>query len=276
MSIPQKIGPFTLDESQTTMEYGFYFRVAKKLPFTDDKRKIRVWLPEDYDFDNPNKRYPVIYFADGQNLVNENLCAFGCWKLDQIAHDTKLSFIAVGIDSPKDAALRFNELNPPYPPEKIKMNNHPYGDKFVNYIADELIPLINKYFYTKQEKEWTAIAGSSMGGIMAFYAGATRHDVFGFSLDFSPAFFLYKKETWNFLLNLFNIKPLDNVKYYFYVGGQGFEKEFVKPTKETYEYMKSLGFTDKQIALSIDEKEDHNEEAWHKHLKDALMFWLDK
>lgn len=276
MLVPNKIGPFSLDKSKITMKYGSYYRASFKVSFADSQRYVRVWLPEDYDFDNPDKRYPVIYFADGQNLVNQNLCAFGCWKLDQVAHDSKLSFIAVGIDSPRDAALRFNELNPPYPPEKIKMNNHPYGDKFVNYIADELIPLINKYFYTKKEKEWTAIAGSSMGGIMAFYAGVTRHDVFGFSVDFSPAFFLYKKETWSFLLNLFKIKREDHVRYYFYVGGQGFEKEFVEATKETYHYLQKLGFDEKQATLVIDDKEEHNEEAWHKHLKAALMFWHNK
>ena len=276
MSVPKKIGPFTLDETQTTMQYGSYFRLAVKLPFCDDKRRIRVWLPEDYDFANPNQRYPVIYFADGQNLVNENLCAFGCWKLDQVAHDSNLSFIAVGIDSPRDAAIRFNELNPPYPPEKIKMNNHPYGDQFVNYIADILIPLINKYFYTKQEKEWTAIGGSSMGGIMAFYAGVTRHDVFGFSLDFSAAFFLYKKETWSFLLELFKIKPEDQVKYFFYVGGKGFEKEFVAATKYTYEHLKALGFNEKQVTLVVDEKQEHNEDAWNKYLGSALKYWLEQ
>ena len=274
MSIPNKIGPFTLDKSQTTMQYGYCFKALLDVPFAIEKRAVRIWLPEDYDFANPTKKYPVIYFADGQNLVNQNLCAFGCWKLDQVAHDSKLSFIAVGIDSPRDSRIRFLELNPPYKPEKIKEKVVPYGDKFINYIADILIPLINEYFYTKQEKEWTAIAGSSMGGIMAFFAGVTRNDTFGFSLDFSPAFFLYKEKSWDVLLKSFNISPLDQVRYYLYVGGQGFEKEFVEPTNKTYQYMKSLGFNEKQIALAIDEKEDHNEEAWHKHLKEALLFWL--
>ena len=47
---------------------------------------IRVWLPEDYEFDNPNKRYPVIYFSDGQNLVDRYLSAFGEWELDKTVH----------------------------------------------------------------------------------------------------------------------------------------------------------------------------------------------
>ena len=82
-----QIGPFVLDKSKTTMKYGHYFKALLDVPFSKEKRYVRVWLPEDYGFDNPKKRYPVIYFSDGQNLVNKKLCAFGCWKLDIVAHE---------------------------------------------------------------------------------------------------------------------------------------------------------------------------------------------
>ena len=272
-----QIGPFRLDKAKTTMKYGHYYKALLDVPFSREKRYVRVWLPEDYDFSNDQKRFPVIYFSDGQNLVNQKLCAFGCWKLDLVAHDLlvnkDLSFIAVGIDSPKDSLVRFNELNPPYPPEKVK-EGHPYGDQFVNYIAETLKPLIDQYFFTSKRKEDVAIGGSSMGGIMAFYAGVTRHDTFGFALDFSPAFFLYNKKTWSSLLDTFNISAEDKVKHFFYVGGKDFEKRFLNPTKETYCYLKSKGFNEKQIALLVDLNEIHHEDAWHKHLKEALLFWL--
>ena len=153
-----QIGPFLLDKAKTTMKYGHYYKALLDVPFSKEKRYVRVWLPEDYDFENEQKRFPVIFFADGQNLVNQKLCAFGCWKLDIVAHDLLinkgLSFIAVGIDSPKDSLVRFNELNPPYPPERVK-EGQPYGDQFVNYIADTLKPLIDQYFFTsKRKKMW--------------------------------------------------------------------------------------------------------------------------
>ena len=273
MKLPESIGPFSLDNSPSTMQYGYYYCTLLDVPFSKEKRYVRVWLPEDY-FVNQNKEYPVIYFSDGQNLVNQNLCAFGCWRLDLVAHNSGLSFIAVGIDSPRDAGLRFNELNPPYPPDKMKRATNPYGDQFVNYTADELVPLINKYFHTCKKKEDTAIAGSSMGGIMAFFAGVTRYDTFGFSLDFSPAFFLYKKKTWDVLLKSFKVSADNGVRFFLYVGGVEFEKQFVNPTKATYNYLKSLGFNDEQVRLLIDLNESHNEDAWHKYLKDALLFWL--
>lgn len=274
MKIQKTIGPFSLDNSPTTMQYGFYYHALLDVSFAKDKREVRVWLPEDY-FEHQNKEYPVIYFADGQNLVNQNLCAFGCWKLDEVAHNNALSFIAVGIDSPRDARLRYLELNPPFTPERFKKDEQPYGNKFIDYIADDLVPLINKEFRTKKEKEYTAIAGSSMGGLMAFYAGVTRYDIFGFSLDFSPAFFLYKKSSWDELLKQFNVSPENKVRFYLYVGGVDFEKQFINPTKATYQYLKSLSCSDNDVALLIDAKESHHEEAWHKHLGEAILFWLD-
>ena len=111
---------------------------------------------------------------------------------------------------------------------------------------------------------------------MAFYAGVYRYDRFGFSLDFSPAFFLYKKTTWDYLLKSFNISPNHGVRYFLYSGGQDFEKQFLEPTKRTYQYLKSLGFDDNQVTLLIVLNERHNEDAWNKYLKDALLFWLSR
>ena len=272
MILPETIGPFVLDKSPTTMQHGYYYCALLDVPFSKEKRAIRVWLPDDYF--TSEKEYPVMYFADGQNLVNQNLCTFGCWRLDQVAYDNSFSFIAVGVDSPRDAKTRFQELNPPYNADRIKDGKGAYGDKFINYIADELVPLINQLFKVSKKKEETAIAGSSMGGIMAFYAGVICPDTFGFSLDFSPAFFLFKEKTWDALLKSFNLKPSNKVRYFFYVGGKGFESQFVDATKATYQYLKSLGFDEKEVALLIDPLQEHNEDAWHQYLKDGLSFWL--
>ena len=84
--IPNKIGKFIKDDSETTMEYGYYYKCEMVVPFSNDKRYIRVWLPENYDFNNKDNTFRVMYFSDGQNLVNKYLTAFGDWKLDKVAH----------------------------------------------------------------------------------------------------------------------------------------------------------------------------------------------
>ena len=274
----EKIDPFVVDKDETTMKYGYYYKAKFKVPFSKDERFIRVWIPGDYDFNDQTKRFPVIYFSDGQNLVNKYLTAFDEWYLDEVWHNLwqkdGISFIAVGIDSPSDVKQRANELNPPFVPNKHKWEGTPVGDKYVDFIADVLKPLIDKLFFTKSEKAYTAIAGSSMGGIMAFYGAVRRSDIFGFSLDFSPAFLLYTKKKWLCLLNEFNIIP-NSSRFFFYVGGKGEEKLLVKNTFFTYDYLNKLNFDDKNLALIYDTRMPHHESAWCKYLADGISFWLN-
>ena len=282
MKIPHKIGVFKRFLSEkTTMKYGYYFDGLFDLPFHKDKRHIRVWLPEDYDFDDPSKRFPVIYFSDGQNLVDRYLAAYGEWELDRTSHKLKRegysSFIAVGIDCPIIPDDRSNELNPPYPPNipsARRRINHPHADKYIDYIADTLKPLIDKSFFTMKEKEATGIGGSSMGGIMAFYAYIYRPDVFGYSLSFSPAFFFYHKRNWFKILDKYDINPEKNGKLFLYVGGKDFEKVFVKRTLETFHYLEDRGFDQENLGLIFDSREPHHEKAWAKYLPEALKLWL--
>ena len=122
--VPNTIGKFKrYIKKPSTMKYGYYYFSSFDLPFSkENKRTIRVWLPEDYEFDNPNKRYAVIYFSDGQNLVNRYLSAFGEWELDKTVHklmkEGLTGVIAVGIDCPKEPLERTKELCPPYTPRK--------------------------------------------------------------------------------------------------------------------------------------------------------------
>ena len=285
MNKPLKIGQFTLSENKpTTMKYGSYYHASFVLPFSkENKRMVRVWLPEDYEFDNPDKRYPVIYFSDGQNLVDRYLSAYGEWELDKTVHNLMKEglsgVIAVGIDCPKDPLERTKELCPPYPPRDriYKMQGgkfKPYANKYVDYVANELKPIIDKLFFTITEREYTGIGGSSMGGIMAYFAYMFRPDVFGFSLSFSPAFFFYKKTDWNNIMDRYEPNPEKNGKVFLYVGGKDFESIFLKPTCNAYEYLLKHGFTNGQVSLLVDSGQIHNECAWAKYLPDALRFWL--
>ena len=265
------------------MKYGYYYHAIFDLPFSkENKREVRVWLPSNYEFDNPNKRFKVIYMSDGQNLVDKYLSAFGEWEFDKTAQSLMNegydSVIAVGIDCPKDPLERTKELCPPYQPRKEILKHEgyfePYANKYVDYIINNIKPIIDNTFYTLTDRDNTGIGGSSMGGIMAFYAYMYRPDVFGFSLSFSPAFFFYKKRDWTNILNSFAMSPDKNGKVVLYSGGKDFEHLFLKPTIDTYKYLSKKGFAESKIKLIIDEEQIHHEQAWAKYLGDALRFLL--
>ena len=283
--IPKQIGPFRIDTRKTTMKYGTYYDSIFELPFAvTKKRHVRVYLPENYDFNDPEKRFPVIYFSDGQNLVNKYLSAYGDWELSQTLHrlykEGYGTCILVGIDCPKNPEERILELNPPHMVHPqytrgVKIHSFPYGEKYVNFVADKLKPVIDELFYTRPEKEFTGSGGSSMGGAYSFYAYLLRRDVFGFNLVFSPAFFLYKRNDWIKILDTYSIQRNDG-RIYLYVGGKDSEHVFLKPVLNTYEYLKRRKFDINHLALLVDDQQIHHEGAWAKYSYDALKFWFSK
>lgn len=286
-TVPAKIGPFKrIVNKESTMEYGYYYSLTMTLPFAakENKRTIRVWLPEDYDFERADKKYPVIYMSDGQNLVDEHLSAFGEWKFDKTVHKLMRQglpgVIAVGIDCPKDPLERTRELCPPFIPKQEIVSAegpemaHTYGDKFIRFIIYNLKPLIDKTFHTSLERKYTALGGSSMGGLMSFFAAMIHPEAFGFILSFSPALFFYEEKDWGNIVSICGVKPTEEGKCFLYCGGKGFEAKFLREVVNSYYQFTGAGYGNDRVRMVIDTDEEHNEEAWAKMLPEALKFWL--
>lgn len=282
MDAPRKIGPFRIYEKhRTTMQYGTHYHAVLRVPFSFRKRGIRVWVPEDYEFDG-DKRHPVIYMADGQNLVDKFLTRYGDWHLDRVVEKIRKKGlptpILVGVDSPHSSRKRTLELNPPERPDNLpagQFSDSGLADVFVNYIADKLKPLIDSLFLTRPEKEATAIGGSSMGGIMAFYGYLARPDAFGFSLSFSTPFFFYKDDTIRKQIAYFDPNPDRNGLLALYVGGRDFEAMFTPGNIMVAELLRTqYGYDDKSLFFAMDREQIHHEDAWSRYAKPALEFWL--
>ena len=267
-------------KSKSTMEYGTYYELPIKLPFAKKERMLRVWLPPEYET-YKDARFPVIYFSDGQNLVDKELSAYGDWHLDRVVHSLTeeglVPPILVGLDCPKVPMERSNELNPPYEVKKSVRKhgpNAPIGDQYVDFMADEIKPLIDKTFRTNPSKEYTGLGGSSMGGIMSFYGFFYRKDVFGFALSFSIPVFFYEKSDWILLLQSLGDDPASVGKLSIFVGGKDFEKMFTKGNIWLTKYLRSLGFGEDKLLFMLDTKLPHHEESWYTYSADALRFWL--
>ena len=218
------IGPFKLYTKQPNdIQCGHLYIMDVILPVPNcKKRTVRVYLPEGYKKD---KKYPVLYMMDGQNIVDKYTTAYGAWDIDVRQRDLIKEgvepFIVVGIDCPKVGYVyRVQEYTfQNVPIMKKYAGKHPeaisYSEVYMDYVVDKLKPIIDKYFPTRKEREYTAIGGSSMGGIAAFNFGTLYKDTFGFALCFSPAFHLYnKKELYEYVDSL-NINPDEYCKFFF-------------------------------------------------------------
>lgn len=139
-------------------------------------RHLIVYLPPGYE-EQPQRRYPVLYMHDGQNLMSARTAAFGVeWGVDEAAQQLILSgqlepLIIVGIYNTEDRILEYT----PVPQEPYGGGRAPdYG----RLLTEVIKPLVDSTYRTRPEPESTGLAGSSLGGLVSLYLGLERPDVF--------------------------------------------------------------------------------------------------
>ena len=279
----EKIGPFKLyTKTPNDIHYGKLYTMEVELPILySKKRTVRVYLPEDFD---ENKKYPVLFMADGQNIVDKFTSALGAWSIDVHEHNLIKqgypSFIVVGIDCPVNPIHRALEYSFPNIAIETKETGE-YNDKnlkfeshlLYKYIALELLPMLKQYFPISDRREDIGAGGSSMGGVFSTSLLTSYPDIFGFALIFSPGFFLYPRDlVFKYIDEVY--PKLDDHRLFFYCGSIGFESKFVDRTYSIYRYFKKKGFSEDNIDIVIDSSCGHNEAAWSKHFEEAIKFWL--
>lgn len=171
-----------------------------------DNRKVRVYLPPDYD--SGMQRYPAVYLHDAQwcfMCEGQDRLPSAPYPDDQgvdvtvdgmIAKGEIPPIILVGIDC--DENDRRREMSHSTPPGARRMGRRGYipcysfegeglGLRYQSFIVDEVKPLIDRMYRTLPGREHTLLTGSSMGGLVSLRMGMYRCDVFGMLGLQSPA-----------------------------------------------------------------------------------------
>ena len=238
---------------------------AYEIPRLNATRKISALLP--YDYHQSEKRYPVLYLQDGQNLFNP-MAPYGDWAIDKsiakLAETGKSDVIIIAIDHGEQE--RIKEYLPYYHPRFGEGK----GKFYIEFMIQRLIPYINNRYRTLTEFENTGIGGSSMGGLISFYAGLSNPGVFGKMMIFSPSLWISKKifeQTKSF-------EPLQRSKIYLYAGGQ--ESEQHLPNVQRLEAIireKMVLGHHIDFHLSVNQVGSHGEMYWREEFPKALS-WL--
>lgn len=155
-----------------------------------DSRDILVWLPENY---SPKEEYAVLYMHDGQMLYDKNTSwNKQSWEVDSLANalitsGRTIPFIVVGIYNYDNT--RLHDYMPrrvfDYLPEEELIEKEMVdpdaivSDNYLRFLVEELKPFIDKEYPTRPEAQYTAIAGSSAGGLISLYALCEYPEVFG-------------------------------------------------------------------------------------------------
>lgn len=236
-----------------------------EIPQLNATRKISALLPHDYY--ETDKQYPVLYLQDGQNLFNP-LAPFGDWAIDKsmikLAEQGFSDIIIIAIDhGEKERVL---EYLPYYHPRFGKGK----GKFYIEFMIEKLIPYVNKNYRTLTDFEHTGIGGSSMGGLISFYAGLANPGVFGKMMIFSPSLWISKM----IFDHTKSFEPLNQAKIYLYAGGQ--ESEHHLPNVQKLESIirkKMVQGHQIDLHFSINESGKHTEVHWREEFPKALK-WL--
>jgi len=178
--------PDDLPEATITADGRFMRIGALSFPGLLD-REVTVYLPEAYA-SSPDERFPVIYMHDGQNLFDPAQAAFGVEgqvdeTLDALTAGGRLGpHIVVGIHN---TAERIDDYTPDPDPS---IGSGGKGDLYADFIVNLLKPVVDASFRTLCGRENTALAGSSLGGLVSLHIVMRYPDVFGAVGCLSPSF----------------------------------------------------------------------------------------
>ena len=242
------------------------------------KRTIRVFLPEAYHHE-VEKRYPVLYMHDGQNLYKDEDAGYGmAWGISDFLLKTELPLIVVGIDCNVEGHKRLDEYGP-WANEKMKKEFNTTdevggeGKKYIEFVVKELKPLIDTKYRT--DREDTSMAGSSMGGLISSYAACVYPHVFKKVAALSSSYWFNEKEI-ETLIKESDISQIE--KFYLDIGTNEVEEaeaneQNINLSKKVYNMLNGKV---KSCKFRIVEGAVHNELAWRKGVPEVFSYLFEE
>jgi predicted alpha/beta superfamily hydrolase len=227
-------------------------------PQLNTDRKIWVYLPEGYK--DVKHKYPVLYMHDGQNLFDKASSFSGEWRIDEQLDSLHAKTIVIGIEHGGDK--RIDELTP-YPNEKYGGG---HADSYLDFLVTTLKPYVDSHYRTKPDKEHTSIFGSSVGGLVSFYAVLKYPKVFGKAGIFSPSFW-FSNDIYDLAIKTEHI----NAHLYFMAGDHE-SAEMVTDLDRMLDIVLTKA-NKKNIHRKIVHNGRHNETLWAKEFGEAYL-WL--
>ncbi len=242
------------------------------------KKKVWIWTPADYDPKSSDK-YKTIYMTDGQNIFNFENVAYGGWKasdaVESLMSNGGRGIIIVGIESV--GTKRDTELTPDI--GELQNGMEVYGNykngkgkEFSDFVVNTVIPYVRSNYNSSAAREDNLIAGSSSGGLEAFYIGMEHHDKFCAIGALSPAFILFGDTVWKNYLKSFDFESENMPKIYIYDGKVGLDEELYPFAVDMKNRLLEGGYDKNKIKFVEEEKAEHNE-AWWRLVFSEFMDW---
>ena len=238
-----------------------------------EPRMLTIRVPSGYaDRANAERRYPVIYFLDGQNVFDRATSFSGVeWAADE-AHDMLLGEGAI------DAAILVGIPNSPKRMDELTFVRDASrdagggGEAFLRWLIDDAKTTVDRMYRTKSDRASTTLVGSSLGGLFALEAVARRGDVFGRAIAMSPSLWWADEE----LLRRWSAPGAtlpDPIALWFDMGTAE-QRAVPDGHVERARRLEALFAGRTTVRCVIDDGAKHHESAWAARLPAALRWTM--
>lgn len=263
------------------------------------QRNIDVWLPENYSEDNI---YQVLLMHDGQMLFDSTTT----WNKQEWGVDETLAQLMKN-DSIKPTIVVstwnvFEDRHSDYFPQKpfdnlddeTKKNlidynqsnsdrlfeKQPNSDAYLKFLVQEVLPLVQTHFSVSLQGRSYTVAGSSMGGLISFYALCEYPEIFGQAIcmsthwpgampfednPFPQAFFDYLDQ---------KLPELNKHKFYFDFGTATLDELYPQYEDKVNQLFTKHGFDEQNFKNLEFEGDAHDENSWRERLHIPFNFAL--
>ncbi len=257
---------------------GTIIEETVELPTFSGPRRLWIYLPPDYD--EGDRRYPVIYMTDGRNLFDVAVGATNEWGMDELMErlakeESPLTSIVVGIDHAGDD--RSAEYSP-WPNRWRLLGRTPgEGQAWADWLVGTLKPSIDARYRTLPGREHTTLMGSSMGGLISCYTAVRHQAVISKAGCYSPAFLkrLVGEDWLNFIRETGRDAPM---RIHMDMGDAEldlFGEAILDEMAEVEATMRASGFGEDELRYQVIEQGVHTESDWRARTEDILR-WLNR
>lgn len=266
----------TVTEQVHWLSEAFFF------PGLNAYRKVWIYLPSSYPY-SKIKRYPVLYMHDGQHLFDE-AAAIGRkspveWQVDKVINRSANEAIVVAIAHGGEERDRLHD----YVVLPVAGMPEPAGDQYLADIIHTLKPYVDKHYRSMRDWKYTAMAGSSLGGLLSLYAGLIHPASFACLGIFSPSLWLDNMQVHNFIDTLPAAERAQQKQQSYYLYGGSLENRKIKDRApvamdKAIEHIGEVlsGSLQANVTIDINPAGKHGTLYWQQAFPQFYAWWQEQ
>jgi predicted alpha/beta superfamily hydrolase len=138
-------------------------------------RTVRVRLPAGFEPGTAARSLRTVLFHDGQNVLHPD-APHGGWRAGE-ALDAFGPTLAIGVDNASDRIEAYTHVADA--PPGVSTESGGRADVYLGLVEDTILPFIRGRFGVEAEGASLAVAGASLGGLVALHQSLSRPELAG-------------------------------------------------------------------------------------------------